>query len=101
MTKPEPSSAGGASRDTARLVHVLARYEIDFVIDVGANEGQFGQRLRQGGYKGQILSVEPIPAVRDTLDAATSADPGWTVAPPLAFGPEEGQGHYRCRRRPT
>lgn len=81
---------GSASRDTDRLVKVLKRHHIDHVIDIGANEGQFGRRLRQGGYGGHILSVEPIPAVRETLMAAGEGDAKWAVAPAMALGAEKG-----------
>jgi hypothetical protein len=38
------------------LIDFLNYYKIDVVFDVGANTGQFGSRLRELGYKGEIIS---------------------------------------------
>ena len=43
-----------------RLVLSFREKNIDYVLDVGANEGQFVKELRYYGYNGKILSFEPI-----------------------------------------
>lgn len=57
----------------------LEHHQVDLVIDVGANTGQFGQELRKGGYKGKIHSFEPIRDVFRMLEDASANDPLWTV----------------------
>lgn len=62
----------------SHLRNVFAKYEIDCVIDVGANEGQYGSMLRRLGFTGHIVSFEPIKAVHDRLALATRGDSKWT-----------------------
>ena len=70
----------------AQLAHTLERQAIDAVLDVGANVGQYAQRLRAAGWGGPILSLEPIPEVHALLKSRAAADPSWEVAPPMAAG---------------
>ena len=46
----------------AQLRTILEKESIDLVLDVGANEGQFAQKIRSF-YSGKILSFEPVPSV--------------------------------------
>jgi FkbM family methyltransferase len=73
-----------------QLAAALARQQIDAVIDVGANEGQYAGALRAAGWRGPLLSIEPIPAVQARLAARAAADPCWQVLPPLAAGAADG-----------
>lgn len=56
----------------------LNRFEVDCVFDIGANRGQYATGLRKNaGYKGHIISVEPIPGVFAELARAALRDPLW------------------------
>ena len=44
-----------------RRIKLLKNYNIDVIIDVGANIGQYGAELRNIGYEGKIISFEPPP----------------------------------------
>lgn len=59
------------------LLELFACHEVDGVIDVGANRGQFGRRLREAGYEGSILSFEPIPEAFADLVAMSEQDERW------------------------
>ena len=78
------------SSKLARLMASLRTYQIDLVIDVGANEGQFGQELRAGGYSGQIVSVEPMASAHARLLQVSQGDVSWHVHPRCAVGDKTG-----------
>lgn len=50
---------------------------INCVIDVGANVGQFGSALRNSGYDGRIVSFEPVSRVFDELNMRALNDDDW------------------------
>jgi FkbM family methyltransferase len=74
----------------AQLAAALAHNQIDAVIDVGANVGQYAVGLRAVGWRGPILSFEPLPEAHAALAARAAADAGWTVAPRLALAERAG-----------
>lgn len=59
------------------LIDFIEDREIDVVIDVGANIGQFGESLRSDGYRGRIVSFEPVESVFQTLLKKAAADGNW------------------------
>jgi len=64
----------------SRLRQIFADYQIDTVIDVGANEGQFGEFLRhEVDFAGRIESFEPVPSLKPLLDRKAAASPPWTI----------------------
>jgi FkbM family methyltransferase len=75
------------------LTHQL---DINCVLDVGANVGQYAQRLRRGGYTGRIVSFEPVPAVADKLRDAARDDPDWRVFE-CALGDVDDQAEINVR----
>jgi FkbM family methyltransferase len=58
---------------------IIDLYQIDLVIDVGANIGQFATELRSNGYGGEIISFEPVESTFRELAKNCSNDPLWTA----------------------
>lgn len=61
------------------LENLLKRYCINCVLDVGANRGQYGHLLRRVGFKGRIISFEPVRKTYEELILATASDHLWDV----------------------
>jgi FkbM family methyltransferase len=61
------------------LEALLRQLEVNVVLDVGANRGQFAQHLRKLGYLGRIVSYEPVSTNLAELRKAADADPQWLV----------------------
>lgn len=70
---------------------VLRHIAPDLVLDVGANAGFFGQELRHAGYKGRIISFEPLSEAHAKLVAAASGIDGWEIYPRMALGAADGE----------
>ena len=69
-----------------RLVMAFKEKNIDFVFDVGANEGQFVEDLRYYGFKKKVLSFEPILSAHEKLKKNSMNDNKWDVYEPIALG---------------
>jgi FkbM family methyltransferase len=75
----------------ALIRQLLSYYNIDLVVDVGANAGQYAQFLRDNGYTSKIVSFEPLLSAYAQLKKISSRDPKWLVAPRIALGAEAGE----------
>jgi FkbM family methyltransferase len=68
---------------------LIAHHGITVVFDVGANVGQYGAELRALGYRGKIVSCEPLRTGFERVARKAAGDPGWTALH-LALGEDDG-----------
>jgi FkbM family methyltransferase len=78
-----------ATHPLARRMRLLADRNIDLVLDVGANTGQYATELRDLGYRGWIVSYEPVAAAYRELAVAAARDGRWKAVH-AGLGPEAG-----------
>jgi len=83
-----------ATHPLARRARLLKDYRIDLVLDVGANTGQYARQLRELGYKGRIVSFEPLSSAVAELRRAAAYDANWQVRN-HACGAENGKREIR------
>ncbi len=82
------------------LRKIFAQNNIQLVLDVGANMGQYHDFLRsEVGFKGQILSFEPVRKYSDLLKSRLAEDPRWRIYD-FALGSEEGEASINVTRSP-
>lgn len=72
-----------------RPIDFIRSRNIGVVVDIGANTGQYAERLRRDGYAGWIISAEPVGATYEVLAAHAATDPRWKVLN-LAYGEKDG-----------
>ena len=60
-----------------RRMRILETRGIDLILDVGANIGQYGEHMRELGYREKIISFEPMREAFDILQARTVGDNEW------------------------
>ena len=73
-----------------KRIELLRRFKVNFVLDVGANTGQYADQLRKAGYKGEILSFEPLNEAFIKLKKKSSRDNLWN-AEQLGLGDYDGE----------
>jgi len=79
------------SSESARISQFFSIYRINTILDVGANTGQYALWLLESGYKGRIISFEPLSKAYNHLIINSKKDPNWIIAPRMAIGNEEGK----------
>ena len=60
---------------------IFERYNITVVFDVGANIGQYAKCLQHSGYKGRIISFEPLNNEREILSKSAKLFNNWVLLP--------------------
>lgn len=74
-----------------RTVKILHTFGFTKVIDVGANTGQFAESLIDFGYRGNIISFEPVPQAYEILKKRSLKYKNWEIAERCAVGNFNGK----------
>jgi FkbM family methyltransferase len=81
----------GDTQQVWYLRKLFTLLDIDLVIDVGGNLGQYASLLRDRvRYHGALITVEPIPAMAQALQRRFAKDPRWALAS-FALGEQPGR----------
>jgi len=68
------------------------------VLDVGGNEGQYGLWLREIGYRGQVISIEPERESHAALVRTAGKDGRWRVLLRWRWVPLNGVAEFNVAR---
>jgi FkbM family methyltransferase len=81
-----------------QVVRLLKATDANCVLDVGANAGQFARGLRRAGYRGRIVSFEPVAGTFARLARRAADDPAWDVHQ-YALGAADGSAEIHTGDR--
>jgi FkbM family methyltransferase len=76
-TKPSAPVVPPIPLHIQRRIALMRQRGISLVLDVGANTGQYGTWLRKSGFRGRIVSFEPLSDAFALLQRTASKDPLW------------------------
>jgi FkbM family methyltransferase len=86
--------------DEQKIVQSMLHQGIDMVLDIGANKGQTRDALRKNGFIGDIVSIEPVPALHPLLQEKALKDLKWRVLEPFALGEKAGTCRINVSKAP-
>jgi FkbM family methyltransferase len=69
------------------LEKIFRLHKVECVLDVGANTGQYAEKILHSGFRGQVHSFEPVANTFKVLEQKASSVPNWYVYP-FALGDE-------------
>lgn len=82
---------GPSASSDMRVARLLQHHGVQWVIDVGANTGQFAESLFDFGYTGKVISFEPVAASHRQLLERSQHYAAWQVARQMAIGERNGE----------
>jgi FkbM family methyltransferase len=77
--------------DEEILMKQIGFNNIDMIFDIGANAGQFGEMIYKLGYRGKMVSFEPLSEAHAVLTDRCKNFGGWSAAEKCAIGEEDGE----------
>ncbi|CAN5280372.1 FkbM family methyltransferase [soil metagenome] len=77
-------------RDQRNRLLAMNNFNINKILDVGANTGQFVNEIRSRGFNGEIVSFEPLSSAFKILEAKSRPDKRWSVHN-MAIGDTDGE----------
>jgi len=80
--------------DMLAMAALLDSHGVDLILDVGANVGQFAEKIFAAGYRNRIFSFEPMTRAYEVLVKKCSEIPNWDVSP-LCIGETSGKAELK------
>jgi FkbM family methyltransferase len=79
------------SSEDLLLKAIIKKFNIQTIIDVGANEGQYAEELLAHGFNGKIYSFEPIPSVFEKMKTKSRKNTSQWIMINRGLGSEEAE----------
>jgi len=72
------------------IVRTLIHFDINILLDVGANTGQFAEKIIIYGYKKKIISFEPMLKAHKELNLKSKKYKNWEIYERTGIGEKKG-----------
>lgn len=79
-----------SNSEEACVARLLKKASCNLLVDIGANEGQYGEKVMQTLPNIRMLSFEPLSAPYSRLNMAAKRYARWAVAERCAIGDQDG-----------
>jgi FkbM family methyltransferase len=76
--------------ESLRHLQILENFKINKILDIGGNIGGYGRFLMSLGYKGRLISFEPVSQAFRELESRSSKYPNWDAVK-TAIGNTDGE----------
>ena len=76
--------------ESLRHLRILENFKINKILDIGGNVGGYGRELMTLGYKGKLISFEPVSTAFQELEARSKKHSNWNVVK-SAMGNMDGE----------
>jgi FkbM family methyltransferase len=96
-TPGEKEAERELGEEDLRRAKLLEHRGINLLLDVGADGGQYGIKMRKSGYTGRIVSFEPRADAFAQLEASAADDANWECRR-LALGSSQGSAEINVSR---
>jgi len=80
----------GDNLDLKKIIKIANSLEIDLLLDIGANRGQYAERMIKSGFNKKILSFEPLNDAHKELSILAGFYTNWDVYQKCAVGDIDG-----------
>jgi FkbM family methyltransferase len=65
--------------DLKRRLKIIKNFDINLIFDIGANDGEYSMTMRKFGFKGKIVSFEPLKQAYENLKIKSKNDNNWLI----------------------
>lgn len=80
----------GRNLELKKIIEIANKLEVDLLLDIGANRGQYAEKMIESGFYKNILSFEPLSDAHEVLNKKAHQQKNWKVYAKCAVGDSDG-----------
>mgnify|MGYP000716477482 CR=1 FL=1 len=80
----------GENLELKKIIKTANKLDINLLLDIGANRGQYAESIIASGFNKKIISFEPLPEAHEILQEKSNLYPSWEIYEKCAIGNYDG-----------